>query len=106
MLPVPPGSATVAARMATEWSAGFSSPHRKTELSSLASRAWIAVVAAVVPLMVAGMPVTAAARTRIRCHDGVLGATVVARGKTPQQDDQSCDVDQTRDGKCMFDFVL
>ena len=69
-------------------------------------RALLAVVAAVVPLVVVVMPVTAAAtRTRVRCHDGVLGATVVAKGKT-QQDDRSCDVDQTRDGKCMFDFVL
>src|SRR5947199_8568390 len=69
-------------------------------------RALLAVVAAVVPLVVVVMPVTAAAtRTRVRCHDGVLGATVVAKGKT-QQDDPLCDVDQTRDGKCMFDFVL
>ena len=69
-------------------------------------RALLTAIAAVVPLVVAGMPVTAAAtRTRIRCHDGVLGATVVAKGKT-FHDDQSCDVDQTRDGKCMFDFVL
>ena len=54
-------------------------------------RALLAVVAAVVPLVVAVTPVTAAAaRTRIRCHDG----------------DTSCDTDQTRNGKCMFDFVL
>src|SRR5437879_11943606 len=50
-------------------------------------RALLAVVAAVVPLVVAVMPVTAAAaRIRIRCHDG----------------DTSCDLDQTRDGKCTF----
>jgi len=36
-------------------------------------------------------PVTAAAaRTRIRCHDG----------------DPTCDSDQTRDGKCTFNVVL
>ena len=69
-------------------------------------RALLAVVAAVVPLVVVVMPVTAAAtRTRVRCHDGVLGATVVAKGKT-QQDDPLCDSDQTRDGKCTFDFAL
>src|SRR2546430_4550008 len=50
-------------------------------------RALLAVVAAVVPLVVVVMPVTAtAARIRIRCHDG----------------DTSCDLDQTRDGKCTF----
>ena len=64
-----------------------------------------ALLAAVV-LLVAVMPVTAeAARSRIRCHDGVLGATDVVKGKT-LQDDRSCDVDQTRDGKCTFDFAL
>jgi len=69
-------------------------------------RALLAAVAAVVPLVVAAMPVTAAAsRTRIRCHDGVVGATVVAKGKR-QQGDQLCDTDQTRDGKCTFDVVL
>ena len=62
------------------------------------------MVAAVVPLVVVVMPVTAAAtRTRIRCHDGVLGATVVAKGKT-EQDVPFCDLDQTRDGKCTFYF--
>ena len=66
----------------------------------------LTAVAALVPLVVAVIPVkAAAATTRIRCHDGVFGATVIAKGKT-QQGDQSCDLDQTRDGKCTFDVVL